>query len=94
METVCVAKHPNIVKYLGHKIIPEKEINIFFEFYMESLHSLISKHRESCHFFTPQEILTFSLQIANGLLYLHTLPNPVIHRDLKVSIFYLIIFCE
>jgi serine/threonine protein kinase len=78
--------HPNIVRYLG-KRIAGNTIHIFMEFYMECLSRKIDKKRDSGQRFTLQEIIQFSIQIAKGLVHLHSSKPPVIHRDLKGSYF-------
>ncbi len=110
MEKLTNISHPNIAKYLGHRK-DSKSIDIYMEYYMESLHSLIRKRRndnnnnnnknnngeennnnnnnnnEAAHrYFRAKEIKEFTLQIAQGLLFMHSLSEPIMHRDLKVCI--------
>jgi len=71
-------RHPNIVLFLG---CCSEEPNIcFLTEYISNgnLHNLLQ--REKLDF---SRILTMSIEVARGLVYLHAHNPPVLHRDLK-----------
>jgi len=73
--------HPNIVRYLGTKIGKGKHKNIMYIFleYCSggSIRSMLTKFGS----FEENLIRSYSKQILDGLLYLHS--NNIIHRDIK-----------
>eukprot|EP01117_Protostelium_nocturnum_P019818 TRINITY_DN8681_c0_g2_i3.p1 TRINITY_DN8681_c0_g2~~TRINITY_DN8681_c0_g2_i3.p1 ORF type:complete len:918 (+),score=362.68 TRINITY_DN8681_c0_g2_i3:89-2842(+) len=75
-------ENSHTVKFLG-STSKKGEICIFMSFYMESLNSFIGKKRETQTRFSNFEILELALQVANGLVFLHNLPNPIAHLDIK-----------
>ena len=71
-------RHPNIVQFLGACFEPE--FCLITE-YMDrgSLFSVLHSDRE-----LKWEVrLQFAIDIAKGLLYLHSRSPPIIHRDIK-----------
>lgn len=75
--------HQNVVKYLGHDLSKSKKIMLFMEYYTETLAGVLKKRKEEDAWTTPEEVTKWSMQIAKGLQYLHSLSPPLIHRDLK-----------
>jgi len=80
-------EHPNIVSYLGH----EKHCNqvyLFMEYIPCSLYRMIKEVSSSLstrHRFSSFEIIVSAVGMLRALVYMHGLPDKVIHRDLKVS---------
>ena len=75
-------KHPNIIQYFGSYVaIDERHICIVME------HADGGNLREHINSNNGKVIgwrlLHFTKDILQGLNYLHTLPNPIIHRDLR-----------
>jgi len=74
--------HPNLITYHGHQLNPEtKELFIFMELFPFSLSQYIEKRKMLNQYFTKIEIKILSIEILNGLSFLHQ--NQIIHRDLK-----------
>jgi serine/threonine protein kinase len=76
--------HPNIVHYIGHDFSQPDCVRLYMELFLSTLHREI-RHRadEPRRPFALDELLALALGIASGLQYLHTLPCPIVHRDLK-----------
>ena len=70
-------RHPNIVQFLGACFEPE--LCLIAEF-MDRGCLFDVLHKET---FTWRRKLDFALDIAKGLMYLHTRAPPIIHRDVK-----------
>ena len=71
--------HPNIVQFIGVKLKPEPLL------VMESLHMDVDKFL-NIQLEIPLSIkLSILLDVTSGLFYLHTKPEPVVHRDLTAS---------
>lgn len=75
--------HQNVAKYLGHDLSKPKKIMLFMEYYTETLAGVLKKRKDEDAWTTPEEVTKWSMQIAKGLQYLHSLSPPLIHRDLK-----------
>ena len=77
-------KHPNIVQFLG--IYRDKDDDVLV---MEYMPMDLAKCLDNCtgqQFNIPLPIKLSILQdVTNGLLYLHSLAPPIIHRDLTAS---------
>ncbi|KAF2074184.1 hypothetical protein CYY_004502 [Polysphondylium violaceum] len=73
--------HPNIAKYLGHRLTSNPDrLWLFMEYYPYSLKDILSKRTTPFPIF---ESIWLILEIAKGLDFLHTCKQPIIHRDLK-----------
>ena len=71
--------HPNVVQFVGVQLDPEPLL------IMESLHMDLEKFLNiPCEIPTSVK-LSILLDISSGLLYLHTMEKPLIHRDLTPS---------
>ncbi|XP_050373019.1 integrin-linked protein kinase 1 isoform X1 [Argentina anserina] len=72
-------RHPNIVQFLG--AVTEKKPLMLITEYLRGgdLHQYL-KEKGSL---SPLTAVSFALDIARGMAYLHNEPNVIIHRDLK-----------
>jgi serine/threonine protein kinase len=72
-------QHPRIVSYLGHGKV-ENNLYIYLEYMAGgSIRQVLSQFGA----FDESLIATYTLDIVQGLDYLHTLDPPVLHRDVK-----------
>lgn len=76
-------QHPNIVCYYGHEE-KDGQLRIYMEFVPQSLYQVITMRRKEERPFSALEVRQVALGVAKGLEYLHTLPRPIMHRDIKV----------
>jgi serine/threonine protein kinase len=70
------------VTYYGHEE-KDNELRIYMEFMPQSLHQLITQRRREGKPFLAAEIKKLASDVARGLDHLHSLPRPIIHRDVK-----------
>ena len=75
-------KHPNIVQCLGIEKINGK-FYLLMEFMRETLYKYIDRIKGSSR--SSKFVVETSLQVANGLVFLHTQDPPIVHRDLTSS---------
>ncbi|RVW29181.1 Integrin-linked protein kinase 1 [Vitis vinifera] len=72
-------RHPNIVQFLG-AVTDKKPLMLITEYLRGGdLHQYL-KEKGSL---SPSTAITFAMDIARGMAYLHNEPNVIIHRDLK-----------
>ncbi|KAK6119166.1 hypothetical protein DH2020_047098 [Rehmannia glutinosa] len=72
-------RHPNIVQFLG-AATERKPLMLITEYLRGGdLH----QHLKGKGALNPSTAISFALDIARGMAYLHSEPNVVIHRDLK-----------
>ncbi|XP_072979126.1 serine/threonine-protein kinase VIK-like [Typha angustifolia] len=72
-------RHPNIVQFLG-AVTERKPLMLITEFLRGGdLHQYLKEKGA----LNPSTAISFALDIARGMAYLHNEPNVVIHRDLK-----------
>ncbi|XP_063611919.1 serine/threonine-protein kinase TNNI3K-like isoform X1 [Penaeus indicus] len=72
---------PYIVKFVGACLQDPSQFAIVTEYVAGgSLFSTLHEQKRSIDTVTRLQI---ALDVANGMLYLHTLPQPIIHRDLN-----------
>jgi tRNA A-37 threonylcarbamoyl transferase component Bud32 len=70
-------EHNNIVRYYGYSIDPKKNFFIVTELMNNgSLYSILKK----LSLFEKYQVL---IDVCNGMCFLHSRDNPIIHRDLK-----------
>ena len=82
-------RHPNICMLLGWAATAEHDI-IISELMERNLESLLRSHVAPDQYnargrpaFPRQKALHYLVQIAQGMVYLHTCRPPIVHRDLK-----------
>ncbi|KAJ1699522.1 hypothetical protein LUZ63_008034 [Rhynchospora breviuscula] len=72
-------RHPNIVQFLG-AVTERKPLMLVTEFLRGGdLHQYLKEKGA----ISPAKAITYALDIARGMAYLHKEPNVIIHRDLK-----------
>jgi serine/threonine protein kinase len=83
VQIMEMARHENIVRYLGHENIPDKEeMHIMMELFPESLTQLITKRKGLGHrSLALGEIKMLAIQVLSGIDYLHG--RNIVHADLK-----------
>lgn len=77
-------RHPCIVSYIGASLDPPALVMEYCS--RGSVYSVLSAAREdpqAAALMTWPRLLRFAWDAARGMLYLHTLRPPVVHRDLK-----------
>ena len=75
-------RHPNVVQFIGvHYGESKDELTLVMEMLYTDLEKCLSSHK---HISLPIQ-LSILLDVAYGLLYLHSRNPVVIHRDLKAS---------
>ena len=72
-------KHPNIVQCLGIETI-NGELYLLMEYMKETLYQRIDHIKGSSPY--SKFAVESSLQVANGLVFLHAQDPPIVHRDL------------
>jgi hypothetical protein len=78
--------HPNIVHYIGHDFHSQPDVvRLYMELFLATLHRDIRSRADASPkaLYSVDELLTLMTGICSGLQYLHTLPCPIVHRDLK-----------
>lgn len=81
-------QHPNIVTYLGHIVRAPCDYSLFMEYIPRTLwdqiKSIKDKKRNN---FTYQEFVACSTGILKALSFMHSFPEIILHRDIKVCSF-------
>lgn len=73
-------RHPNVVLYVG-AATKQSNVCIVTEWCaMGSLHDVLHDHSISL---SARKMATLAMGVAQGMNYLHNLPDKIIHRDLK-----------
>ena len=82
-ELLSGLNHPNIVKYLTAVIpeSPQESAIIVTELLEQDLRRFIMRSQTNPKV-TFRDTVSIMLDVAEGLKYLHQLPNPIVHRDL------------
>eukprot|EP01060_Flectonema_neradi_P009297 TRINITY_DN16639_c0_g2_i2.p1 TRINITY_DN16639_c0_g2~~TRINITY_DN16639_c0_g2_i2.p1 ORF type:complete len:471 (+),score=67.79 TRINITY_DN16639_c0_g2_i2:321-1733(+) len=82
-EVMQRLSHPNIVQYLGHRFDPDvQQLQIFLELCSGGTVAELVQKVEGKRL-RPSVMQTYTRQVLCGLEYLHSLPTPVVHRDIK-----------
>ena len=75
-------RHPNIVQFMGVARVPNTgEMALIMEALFSDLGNLVEEHKQVSD---PIKV-SLMLDVANGLLYLHSQNPPIIHRDLSAA---------
>lgn len=87
VELLSNLRHPNVLLYMGACVKQTSPLCIVSELVTggslyDALHGGPNRRRLD---FSPLVKLRFSLDVARGMLYLHSLSPMLLHRDLKTS---------
>ena len=74
MKIASHARHPNLVLFIG--AVTTGNLTIVSELMETSLRKVMEEGN-----LTPPDIHTISKDVACALVYLHSLPDPIVHRD-------------
>ena len=78
MNMAARLRHPNLIQFIGATM--EEEMMIVMELMATSLRSQLRREI----YFQPLAVKAISLDIAQGLNYLHLVqPDPIVHRDIS-----------
>jgi len=83
IELMAGLRHPNIVQLIGASWDNCSNLCLVME-YLENgdVHSVLHS-RLGAHFSWSDPLLKMAVDVVQGMLYLHSLEMPVVHRDLK-----------
>ena len=77
MKIAARCRHRNLVEFIG--AVPDHPAIIVIEMMDFTLRAALNNSRT-----TPNDIHSISMDVAQGLLYLHSIqPHPIIHRDIS-----------
>ena len=75
--------HPNIIQYLGHSFnTEEQQLQIYLELCSNGTVAELVQNMDAKRL-VPSVMRTYIRQVLLGIEYLHGLPEPVVHRDIK-----------
>ena len=78
MNIAARLRHPNLIQFIGATV--EGEMMIIMELMATSLRSLLEEEE----YFQPKVVKAISLDVVQGLNYLHLIqPDPIVHRDIS-----------
>ena len=75
-------RHPNIVLLLAYSTTPEYEVTLC-ELMHCSLLDVLRYHQLNHTRLNPAKQIQYAVELASGMLYLHTCQPMIIHRDIK-----------
>lgn len=83
MELMAGLRHPNVVQLIGASWDNCSNLCLVME-YLENgdVHSVLHS-RLGANFTWADPLLKMAIDVVQGMLYLHSLESPVVHRDLK-----------
>ncbi|CAK4716824.1 hypothetical protein LEN26_013201 [Aphanomyces euteiches] len=76
-------KHPNILDFLGFSWNPKDHNLCFLTMYMKNSDLFYYLQKRKSNLSWKREKIQLALDVAQGLVYLHSLTPKIIHRDLK-----------
>ncbi len=77
--------HPNLPKVSDYFSIGSKDYLVMDYIPGDDLRRLITKAKQHKKFLKVKDVLLWSQQIAEALIYLHSQTPPILHRDIKPS---------
>ena len=80
LQIMAGLNHSNICHVYGACLVSEKEVWLVLELADGNLHDFLSTTTLTYH-----QQLSFAIQIAQALNYIHSLPTPIIHRDITTT---------
>ncbi|KFK32923.1 hypothetical protein AALP_AA6G306900 [Arabis alpina] len=84
METLGQLRHPNIVRILGYCISGPDRV-LIYEFLEKGSLDYWLHETDDSYTLSWSNRVNIAYGVAKGLAYLHGLPKPIIHRDIKSS---------
>lgn len=82
IKIVAKLEHPNVVKFKGAAWTIEANLQALFEYLEGGDLRTYLKNESTPHEWTPEKI-QIAIDIAEALVYAHSLSPPLVHRDLK-----------
>jgi serine/threonine protein kinase len=79
---IMLKQSKQIVQYLHHDKSGH-QLRLYMELFPTSLRKTIKSRAESQTPFTAQQVYILARKILKGLRFLHTQPQPIVHRDIK-----------
>lgn len=80
-KLLATIRHPHLPRVTDHFVVPGQSQYLVMDFIPgDDLQKQLSSRTDP---FAESEALRWTQQILDGLVYLHTRPEPIIHRDIK-----------
>jgi len=78
----------HIVHYLHHDRAPtgqkqQQQLRLFMELFPGSLRKIIKSRADTQGYFTQKQVYILARRLIKALIFLHTQPQPIVHRDIK-----------
>lgn len=83
ISLLIMSRHcKHIVHYLHHDRNGQY-LRLFMELFPGSLLKLIKTRAKTQNYFTQTQVYTLARRMLKALVFLHTQPQPIVHRDIK-----------